>query len=109
MTVAVVGSRSFQDYELLKDTLKSIYISEIVSGGDAGADKLAERYAQEAGIRIRIIPHEENPEQMNADRTYAIINAARLVVAFWDGKSQGTSDMINYARKKDKQVKIKHF
>lgn len=109
MTVAVVGSRSFNDYNLLEDTLRCIYITEIISGGDTGADKLAEQYAKEKGIKLRVISHEENSNIPNSDRTFEIINNARLVVAFWDGKSQGTTDLINYARKKEKQIKIKYF
>lgn len=109
MKVAVIGSRTFTDYDLLKNTLQCVYISEIISGGDLGADKLAERYAEEKNIPIRIIPHTENPEKTSLDRTYSIITLAQLVIAFWDGKSQGTRDLINYARNKGKQLKIKNF
>jgi predicted Rossmann fold nucleotide-binding protein DprA/Smf involved in DNA uptake len=45
MKVAVIGSRSFNDYEKLKDTLSKISISLLVSGGANGADKLGEQYA----------------------------------------------------------------
>lgn len=109
MRVAVIGSRTFEDYDLIKDTLKCVYITEIISGGDSGADKLAEKYAEEKGVPIRVIPHTENPEQTSINRTYSIINLAQLVIAFWDGKSQGTKDLINYARSKNKQLKIKYF
>lgn len=109
MKVAVIGSRTFADYEFLKSTLECVYISEIISGGDLGADKLAEKYAEEKGIPIRIIPHTENPEGTSLNRTYSIITLAQLVIAFWDGKSQGTRDLINYARNKGKQLKIKNF
>lgn len=109
MKVAVIGSRTFSDYDLLKGTLQCVYITEIISGGDLGADKLAERYAEEKNIPIRIIPHTENPEGTSMNRTYNIITLAQLVIAFWDGKSQGTRDLINYARNKGKQLKIKNF
>lgn len=109
MKVAVIGSRTFSDYEFLKSTLQCVYITEIISGGDLGADKLAERYAEEKNIPIRIIPHTENPEGTSMNRTYNIITLAQLVIAFWDGKSQGTRDLINYARNKGKQLKIKNF
>lgn len=109
MKVAVVGSRSFSDYDFLKSTLDCVYVSEIISGGDSGADKLAERYGQEKNIPVRVIPHTENPEVTSINRTYSIITLAQLVIAFWDGKSQGTRDLINYARNKNKQLKIKYF
>lgn len=104
MRVAVIGSKTFNDYGLLKDTLDSVYISGIISGGDLGADKLAEQYAKEKDIPIEVIPHTENSEL-----TYSIISRAQLVVAFWDGKSQGTQDLLKYAKKQGKQISIKYF
>ena len=53
MKIAVIGSRSFNDYDLVKKELASIQdITEIVSGGASGADTLAARYARENGIRL---------------------------------------------------------
>jgi hypothetical protein len=31
MNVAVIGSRDFNDYELVKDTLKHIYITKLIN------------------------------------------------------------------------------
>ena len=51
MKLAIVGSRTFNDYELLKDEvdklLKKYNITEIVTGGARGADTLAEQYAKD--------------------------------------------------------------
>lgn len=109
MRIAVIGSRTFTDYDYLKDTLRCIHISEIVSGGDLGADKLAERYAEEKDIQLNIIPHTEHPETTGASRTYSIISMAQMVIAFWDGKSPGTADLLKYAQQKGKQTVIKYF
>lgn len=109
LRIAVIGSRSFSDYELLKSTLKCIHITEIVTGGDLGADTLAEQYAHEKAIPLKIIPHTEHPETSGASRTYSIISAAQLVVAFWDGKSPGTGDLLKYAQQKGKKSVIKYF
>jgi YspA, cpYpsA-related SLOG family len=109
MRVAVIGSRTFSDYEFLKETLQHVYITEMISGGALGADQLAERYAKEKNIPIRIIPHTENKDIPDLSRTYSIINLAQLVIAFWDGKSQGTCDLVKFAQKSGKQVSIKNF
>lgn len=110
MRVAVIGSRTFENYELLKESLKCIHITEIISGGDTGADHLAAQYAEEKQIPLRVIPHTDHPETLGSPtRTYAIISMAQLVVAFWDGKSPGTADLLKYARQKDKKVVIKYF
>ena len=106
MKVAVIGSRTFTDYALLEDTLKHIYITELISGEAEGTDKLAKQYAGEHQIPFQEVPHDKQPIQ---NRTYQIINKAQLVIAFWDGKSQGTCDLIKYARKQNKTVRIKNF
>ena len=57
MKVVVAGSREFNDYELLKKELSVINITELISGGARGADKLGEKYANEHNIKIvRILP-----------------------------------------------------
>jgi hypothetical protein len=106
MKVAVIGSRTFTDYALLEETLKHIYISVLISGEAEGADMLAKRYAAEHDIVFQEIPHDPHPIQ---NRTYQIINRAQMVIAFWDGKSQGTCDLIKYAQKQNKQLRIKNF
>lgn len=54
MKAAVIGSRSFTDYEKLKSVLSSYHITEIISGGAKGADSLAEQYAIENNITLTV-------------------------------------------------------
>lgn len=56
MKLAVVGSRTFDDYELLSSELADFEnsISEVVSGGSKGADKLAEKWAMSRNIPVKI-------------------------------------------------------
>ena len=62
MKVIVAGGRDFKDYDLLKCTLDSFQqeygnITEVVSGGARGSDKLGEQYANENNIPIkRFVP-----------------------------------------------------
>ena len=56
MKLAVVGSRTFDDYDLLRSVLSHYKISKVVSGGARGADRLAEAYAKEFGIGTVIFP-----------------------------------------------------
>jgi len=44
--IAVIGSRSFDDYDRLKAGLLPLLPAHIVSGGAKGADGLAERLAR---------------------------------------------------------------
>ena len=54
MKVGVIGSRNFNDYELVKETLTRLKITLLVSGGAKGADSLGERYANENNITTLI-------------------------------------------------------
>lgn len=58
--VAIVGSRNFNDYDLLNERLKTYVdnISEIISGGAKGTDSLAEGFADEYNIKKTIFKAE---------------------------------------------------
>lgn len=109
MRVIVCGSRDFDDDELLSSELARIYDSPersgghlvIVHGAARGADMLAGRWAQ-------LVPgaaEEPHPANWTGYRNAAgpIRNCemakagADLCLAFWDGKSAGTKDMITQA------------
>lgn len=109
MKVAVVGSRNFTDYNLVKETLDEIKdISLIVSGGARGADSLGERYAAEKGIPIKIFLPAWDVYGRSAGyrRNVQIVEAADIVIAFWDGLSRGTRHSINLAREKGKELLV---
>ena len=108
MKVGVVGSRTFNDYKLLSDTLKKIEITTIVSGGARGADKLGEQYAKENNIpTIIFLPDwDKHGKSAGFIRNTDIINESELVIAFWDQESRGTLDSIEKAKKLNKQVII---
>lgn len=111
MKVAVIGSRDFNDYERLRDTLSLFPVSLIVSGGARGADALAERYADENDIQKEIYHAQWDLFGKKAGflRNTTIIENSELVIAFWDGKSKGTRDSIGKASKQKKQTFIVYF
>lgn len=107
MKVAIIGSRTFTDYELLKqevDKLKDI--TEIISGGARGADNQGMRYAFATGIPYTEFPADWDKHGKSAGyiRNSDIINACDYVLAFWDGKSKGTKHAIDLADKAGKEV-----
>lgn len=108
MKVAVIGSRSFNNYDKVIQTLSKIKITEIVSGGAIGADKLGERYAIENGIPTKIfLPEwEKYGKSAGFKRNTQIIEEAEFIVAFWDMESKGTKDSIQKAEKQGKKVLI---
>lgn len=112
MKLGIVGTRTFTDYDLFKKKLLKKYdiaeIDEIVSGGADGTDTLAEMFAKEFEIKFKV--YKPNWDKYGK-RCYAIRNAKIVerctkLVAFWDGKSPGTSMTINMAKSAKKSVKI---
>ena len=110
MKVIVAGGRDFNDYELLKETLDSfqqeyVNITEVVSGGARGSDKLGEQYANENNIPIkRFVPDWEGlGKKAGHVRNRKTGDYAKehngMLVAFWDKQSRGTKGMIDYSTK----------
>ena len=110
--IAIVGSRGFKDYELLKQTVNNyinknkISISQIVSGGADGADSLAEIYAQEYKFEVKIHYPDWQLFGKKAGfiRNELIIQDADIVFAFWDGESKGTKSSINLAKEYNREL-----
>ena len=104
--IAVIGSRSFNDYARLECLLLPWLPATIITGGAKGADALAERFARENGLCLRVIKPDWKQYGRGAGpiRNREIVDAAELIIAFWDGRSRGTLSAINYARGKGKAV-----
>ena len=117
MKLAIVGSRGFRDYEFLKTEIivfafeNSIDITEIISGGAKGADRMAEIFAAEKKLPTKIFLPDWDKYGKSAGfrRNELIINEADAVIAFWDGTSRGTLSSINLAKEKNKLLKIVQY
>lgn len=107
--LAVIGSRGFNDYNLLKSVLEPVknQISLIISGGAKGADTLAERFANENNIETLIfIPDWSKGKRAGYERNKQIVEACDIIITFWDGKSKGTQHSFKLAEKYNKRIKI---
>ena len=110
MKLAVVGSRGFDNYEMLKAKLDLIsekfLISLIISGGAIGADSLAEKWAKENKVPTQIFLPDWRKHGKKAGylRNIEIVKNADAVIAFWDGTSKGTKLSIDLAKEYKKQL-----
>ena len=111
MVTAVIGSRSFRDFNYMCTVLDELPIEHIVSGGATGADMLAIEYAKTRQLSWHV--YRANWQQYGRSagmrRNRDIVDAAELVVAFWDNTSAGTAHAINYARSTQTTVIVKTF
>lgn len=113
--VIIAGSRSFSNYELLKEHCLSLLQEKmrthrviIVSGHAHGADTLGERFAKEQGLTVELHPAKWRALGKAAGmiRNTEMVRASNALIAFWDGKSRGTVHMINFAERRGLEVSV---
>lgn len=116
--IIVAGGRDFKDYALLEKELDWLlrYNIEpihyepicILCGMAHGADMLGRAYAQKHGYKYVEYPAKWHIHGKRAGfiRNEEMAKDADALVAFWDGKSRGTKDMIDRAYKHGLQVSV---
>jgi len=113
--VIIAGSRSFNDYELLREQCLSILQEKmrthrviIVSGHARGADSLGERFANEFSLPFELHPAKWRllGKAAGMVRNAEMAKCSDELIAFWDGESRGTRHMINFARKRGLEVSV---
>lgn len=127
--VIIAGGRDFNDYHRLKSYCKHVLQNqsniEVVSGTADGADSLGEDFAIEFKLGLKSFPApwndiEGKPENQIGTRrdgkkywkvaghvrNTQMAEYADALIAFWDGKSTGTKNMIDTAKKKGLKVLV---
>ena len=117
LRIGIVGSRGFNDYKLMCDTLDK-YVDKvflIVSGGAPGADSLGERWGKDNRVKTLIHRPKWRDSEGNYvpsagfDRNELIVNDSDIIIAFWDSLSRGTENTISIAKEQGKPVEIVYF
>ena len=110
----VAGGRHFSNYSLMKQSIEAFIAKYnltdvmIVSGTASGADQMGERYAS-----YNDLPVEKHPANWTLHakaagpiRNREMADVSQGLVAFWDGKSKGTKNMIETATKLGLDVEV---
>jgi hypothetical protein len=116
LKVIIAGSRDITDYSLIYRTVFYVKekfqwpITEIVSGGARGVDSLAERFAEEQDIPLKVFPADWNTNKKAAGpiRNRKMAEYADALIAIWDGESRGTKNMIDEATRRNLRVHIQY-
>ena len=116
--VIIAGSRSFNDYELLREQCLSILQEKmrthrviIVSGHARGADSLGERFANEFRLPFELHPAKWRllGKAAGMVRNAEMAKCSDALIAFWDGKSRGTAHMVNIARRQRLDISVFNY
>lgn len=128
MRLLVAGGRDFDDRDLMIKELNKLCTGEdlvIITGMAKGADLLAYNLAKENNVPYETYPadwkdmSEPCTVKENAHGKYNALagfkrnrtmgDTATHLIVFWDGKSQGTKDMLAYMTKLGKPVTIVEY
>lgn len=106
MKVAVIGSRGLMINNL--ENYLPPETTEIISGGAKGIDTCARNYAISHGLKLtEFLPeYDKYGRSAPLKRNITIIEAADLVLAFWDGTSRGTKFVIDNCNKLGVVVRV---
>ena len=116
MRVIIAGSRAFNDYQLLCETITNLQndglvIDEVVCGGAKGADELGVRWAKEFNVPIKyfLADWDQYGRFAGPKRNMDMGEYADYLIAFWDGISRGTKSMIEIMKRMNKHGRIIKF
>jgi predicted Rossmann fold nucleotide-binding protein DprA/Smf involved in DNA uptake len=110
MKVGIVGSRHFKVPERVTDYVRSLpKNASIITGSASGVDAAATKAARECGIAVQVMAasfEELADASVAAARNQRLVNACDVVVAFWDGSSEGTRATVERALDTGKEVHV---
>ncbi len=118
MKLAIIGSRTFDDWNRMDDTIwqwfrsseasEQVIFTEVISGGAKGADSLAAQWAREQGVKLTEFKPDWDKHGKRAGfiRNEDIVAAADMVLCFWDGVSRGTGNSLSIAKRLRKPTLI---
>jgi predicted Rossmann fold nucleotide-binding protein DprA/Smf involved in DNA uptake len=110
MRVGIVGSRRFADLARVEDYVRELpAAASIVTGSASGVDAAVARAARERGVPVRILGasfEEARDANAAASRNQRLVDLCDMLVAFWDGASQGTRRTIDRALDSGKEVHV---
>ena len=116
MKICIAGGRDFANYDVLVKVVDHVLLEIqepviIISGKAKGADGLGERYAKEHDLEVLLYPADWKKHGKGAGpiRNAQMAEAADMLIAFWDGSSRGTKNMIGQMQKQGKPCNVFNY
>lgn len=116
--VIIAGGQDFNNYEMLKCLCDMLLVTKrkthriiIVCGMATGADMLGKRYAEENGWHVQKFPAAWRTFGRRAGpyRNKEMAIYANALIAFWDGNSPGTKNMIENMKSLEKLTHVQYY
>jgi SLOG family YspA-like protein len=116
MKVIIAGGRDFQNREMMDKVLWDMFAGRITEhtflvGKARGADTVGEAAVRYCGCDVEEYPADWNQYGKRAGfiRNEEMAKAGNVLVAFWDGISKGTWDMIERALSHGLEVHVYRY
>ena len=110
MRIVIAGGRDFTNTDIAFICIEPLVKAGdiIVSGHASGADHIGELYAENHKLECKLYPANWKAYGRAAGpiRNKQMAKVADKLIAFWDGKSRGTKNMINLAKKYNFKGKV---
>lgn len=110
MKIIIAGSRGIVDPHFLYPTLDNyfLYVTEVVCGGASGVDSIGAQWAYDNWIPIKYFYADWNQFGKSAGyrRNVEMGKYADGLLAFWDGRSDGTRHMFEIMHKLNKPYAV---
>ena len=117
--VIIAGGRDFDDYDRLCAFMDQYCLDndlgpdngEFISGAAKGADWLGEQWATSRGYKVVLFPANwtEYGKSAGYIRNKEMADEATALVAFWNGNSKGTGNMIWIATKAGLSIRVVEY
>jgi len=113
MRVIIAGGRDFSNYDYLVDAIEEsgYKITTVISGHATGADTLGEIYADDNDIPLEVYPADWSKYGKVAGfiRNAQMADVADSAVIMWDGKSNGTKNMVQEMKKRGLPFFVRYY
>ena len=118
MRLIIAGGRDFTDADMMEAKLHKIlggsdheWPDVVISGMARGADTVGWHWAKKHGVEVVEMPADWARYGRSAGyrRNEAMAQDATHLVAFWDGESRGTSNMIGIAKRDGLELRVVRY
>lgn len=108
MKTAIIVTKCFVDYQIIRWHLMDLYISELLIGKKDHVYSLIKKYSEDnhnLPLKILNLDFSKGHARYAHNVSMLLDNCDRLVV-FWNGKHTGIADLIQQARVIGKEVSV---